>query len=409
MKICKKILVALIVLSTLSTTALAYDGDISITNNPLNLSTENLLEGKTVRIYASVTNTSTQDLLGVTRFYANGKQIGADQAISIFAGKTDDIFIDWIPGYGNYTLKVQIFPWEAEIDDPSNNIKTKEIFVKKDTDRDGTPDINDPDDDNDGLADEIDAFPTDKNEQYDTDGDGKGDNSDTDDDNDGVPDQFDDLPLDPNESTDTDKDGIGNVKDTDDDNDGLSDTDEENLKTNPLSKDTDGDGITDNKDHFPLDKTEWLDTDGDNIGNNLDTDDDNDGLIDIDDPFPLNKGPKIEIKNFPTTMGIFEKEILDASASYDEDGQITSYIWEIGGKKIEGNSINYTFFQTGEKDIKLTITDNNGESRSKDFQINVLNLRLYKQLAILLIIILLALAIQLKYISNAKNRKTNRL
>ena len=58
-----------------------------------------------------------------------------------------------------------------------------------DTDNDGLPDAIDPDDDNDGVRDENDAFPLDPSETSDYDGDGSGDNTDTDDDNDG----YDDL------------------------------------------------------------------------------------------------------------------------------------------------------------------------------------------------------------------------
>ena len=60
---------------------------------------------------------------------------------------------------------------------PNNNLVTKEIFVAQDTDHDGIPNNEDPDDDNDGVADENGRFPPYKNsEQYDTDGDGQGDN-----------------------------------------------------------------------------------------------------------------------------------------------------------------------------------------------------------------------------------------
>ncbi|MCH1473648.1 MAG: gliding motility-associated C-terminal domain-containing protein, partial [Bacteroidia bacterium] len=44
--------------------------------------------------------------------------------------------------------------------------------------------------------------------------------------------------------------------------------------------DSDGDGITDDLDAFPLDPTEWIDTDADGIGNNSDSDDDGDGFPD---------------------------------------------------------------------------------------------------------------------------------
>lgn len=388
-----------------TSTTLAYNGDISIDNNSINFSTSNLTEGKTVRIYSSVTNNSGKDLLGTTRFFANDKQIGGDQAISIFAGKTDDIFIDWTPlSYGNYKIAVKIYPWESDIDNPNNNWVVKEIFVIRDTDFDGLPNETDPDDDNDGVIDEEDHFPLNSDEQYDTDGDGIGDNTDKDDDNDGIPDEFDDMPLDPNENMDTDKDGIGNISDTDDDNDGLSDTEEENIKTDPLKIDSDNDGVNDKEDKFPLNKEEWADTDGDGIGNNTDTDDDNDGLTDENDEYPLNKGPVIKIDNENFTIGLMENATFDASPSYDEDGKILSYLWEIDGNEFkEGNAINHTFTKKGDHQLKLTITDNNGETRSSEFQISVINISLYKQLALILITILLAMLIYFKYIAEAKN------
>ncbi|MEK9749906.1 MAG: hypothetical protein VW333_14430, partial [Pseudomonadales bacterium] len=144
-----------------------------------------------------------------------------------------------------------------------------------DTDGDGKPDIayfvtdgvrstsvdearSDDDDDNDGVKDVNDAFPTDETEYLDTDGDGVGNNADTDDDGDGALDAADAFPLDASETTDTDGDGIGNNTDTDDDADGVKDT----------------------RDAFPLDPAEYLDTDGDGVGNNADTDDDGDGVAD---------------------------------------------------------------------------------------------------------------------------------
>ncbi len=55
--------------------------------------------------------------------------------------------------------------------------------------------------------------------------------------------------------------------------------------------DSDLDGVPDVLDPFPLDATEWLDTDGDGIGNNADPDDDNDGIPDELDPLPLDVDP----------------------------------------------------------------------------------------------------------------------
>ena len=118
-----------------------------------------------------------------------------------------------------------------------------------DIDKDGVPNNDDPDDDNDGVTDATDAFPLDPAEWADKDGDWIGDNLDADDDGDGVAD--------------------------DDNNNGIPDCDELDL---------DGDGVDRAKsvpwDAFPLDPKEWRDTDGDGTGDNADTDDDGDGYSD---------------------------------------------------------------------------------------------------------------------------------
>ncbi|MEZ5328912.1 MAG: thrombospondin type 3 repeat-containing protein [Verrucomicrobiales bacterium] len=118
------------------------------------------------------------------------------------------------------------------------------------------------DTDNDGVPDELDAFPNDPNETLDTDDDGIGNNADTDDDGDDVPDDEDAFPLDKTESADADKDGIGDNADPDRDND----------------------GVENDLDLFPLDPTEWADTDSDGIGDNADDDADGNGIPDADEP-----------------------------------------------------------------------------------------------------------------------------
>ncbi|MEK7673008.1 MAG: PKD domain-containing protein [Patescibacteria group bacterium] len=381
----------------------AFSGDLAIDLKDISFSTSNFLEGRSVRIYATASNLSSKDLLGVVRFFDNGKQIGGDQAISIFAGKNDGVFIDWAPGAGNHKVSVKIFPWQPELDNPSNNSIEDDIFVVQDTDHDGTPNATDDDDDGDGAKDSEDHFPLNSAEKKDTDGDGKGDNTDTDDDNDGVPDNSDEMPLDPNETLDTDKDGIGNIADTDDDGDGISDIDEENTGTNPSNSDTDADSVTDKKDAFPLDSKEALDTDNDKIGNNSDIDDDNDGLKDTEDPFPLNKPPVIALDDEDFTLDINNEQLFDATPSYDEDGEIVSYQWKVDDEIIkEGNAINIDFNKLGKHSVQLSITDNSGETVTKNFELNVMNLEFYKQIGLSVTGILLAMGIYFKYIAAAK-------
>ena len=62
-----------------------------------------------------------------------------------------------------------------------------------------------------------------------------------------------------------------------------------------LDADDDNDGVSDSGDEFPLDASEWLDTDSDGIGNNADPDDDNDGVLDEVDDDPLALTLKREV------------------------------------------------------------------------------------------------------------------
>jgi len=188
----------------------------------------------------------------------------------------------------------------------------------------------------------LDIFPLNQFEWADTDSDGIGDNTDNDDDNDGRSDNFDTFPNNRYEWTDYDGDKLGDNFDADDDGDGVCDTnsgssfiDNSNLNygqnhdigsisitnSNGLSVSIDHpsvlayltpsypliypsdlvnlsnshpsyDIVLDNcnllGDAFPLDPSEYLDTDGDTLGNNLDIDDDGDGYNDSVDAFELD-------------------------------------------------------------------------------------------------------------------------
>lgn len=380
-------------------TAFAAGGDMSITSENIRFGINNPLEGQVNTIYATVSNSSPNDLLGTVRFFVDGKQIQGDQPISIFGEASDGVFVNWIGTPGNHVIEVVILPWDNSEDNAANNRISTSKYVIPDLDRDGIPDAKDPDIDGDGVNNEDDHFPRNPNEQLDTDGDGMGNNTDKDDDNDEVPDEFDDLPLDPNESLDTDKDGIGNITDGDDDNDGISDNDEEKFGTDPANADTDIDGANDGEDDFPNDPEEQLDTDKDKIGNKLDTDDDNDGIRDEDDEFPLNKGAIIEISDDEQTIGLMEKHVFDATPSYDEDGKIVNYLWEIDSQTSqEGNAITHTFSEPGNHMVKLSLIDDKGQKVTKEFQVNVVNLSLYRQMIATLLVICLASIIYFKYI-----------
>ena len=157
---------------------------------------------------------------------------------------------------------------------PESIAEHTDLISDQDDDNDGLDDLSeasvgtssyDPDTDDDGFCDGLNSLhgvcthgpdPEPLNPQIpvDTDGDGLADNdfdglgpavADEDDDNDGYPDTEDDFPLDPSDWLDTDGDTVGDLSDTDDDNDGVLDTDENSAGTDTTLVDTDGDGICD--------------------------------------------------------------------------------------------------------------------------------------------------------------------
>lgn len=111
-------------------------------------------------------------------------------------------------GYETYELNL------TAVDEMGNRSPAMKVSVKMnddlaDTDNDGVLDINDPDIDNDGVANEDDRFPKDPNESKDSDEDGIGDNSDTDIDGDGIANDQDAFPNDSNCYTEESGDALG--------------------------------------------------------------------------------------------------------------------------------------------------------------------------------------------------------
>jgi len=220
----------------------------------------------------------------------------------------------------DFTGNVPQVTYTLTDDKGATDTATVDINILPDNDGDGIADVNDIDDDNDGIPDTVEGT-------GDTDGDGIPDSMDLDSDNDGIPDVIEAGGDDPDgdgqigtgDITDTDGDGLSDIADTDDggtaldnpdtDGDGIPDTQDLDSDNDGISDlveaggtDTDGDGVVDgytdaDGDGFDdgEDTTEGgtplanPDTDNDGVDDRLDLDSDNDGIQDVieaggDDP-----------------------------------------------------------------------------------------------------------------------------
>lgn len=309
-------------------TLAATAADLILSSDPLVITPNtDVMEGQTVRLYATVRNGGDHDLIGTVKFFTGGEQIGVDQPVSVKKGSlADEVFLIWKTTAGQHKISARLYPYETTGDNPNNNYVETSFFVDADTDGDGVGNRYDVDDDNDGLRDTEEATLGTNPLGSDTDGDGAGDKSDV-------------FPRDPTEQLDADSDKTGDNADPDDDNDGLPDTAEKSLGTNPnnvdtdgdgaascndlldkfpLNKDecqdTDGDGVGDNADAFPVDAAEQLDTDKDGVGNSTDADDDNDGYCDT---APATRGCQLHLDGTADAFPVDATEHLDS----DHDGK----------------------------------------------------------------------------------------
>ncbi|PJC01511.1 MAG: hypothetical protein CO073_03430, partial [Candidatus Komeilibacteria bacterium CG_4_9_14_0_8_um_filter_36_9] len=222
-----------------NTQAATYD--LKLESGDISFSESVLIAGSTVRVYARIYNTGTEDIAGYVTFYRGAAIVDDSQTVSVRPGNFADAWVDFQVPNTAFNVLARIQGTQPADQNTSNNeALTGLVTPDFDTDGDGIANSIDPDDDNDSL--------TDLQEQQ------LGTNPlDTDSDNDGASDSQDAFPLNSNEQLDTDNDTIGNNADPDDDNDGLVDTEEISLGTNPLLADSDGDGVNDKNDFYPLD------------------------------------------------------------------------------------------------------------------------------------------------------------
>ncbi|MAK77837.1 MAG: hypothetical protein CL992_00945, partial [Euryarchaeota archaeon] len=244
---------------------------------------------------------------------------------------------------------------------------TISLLILIDSDGDGTPDVDDLNDDGDDWLDaeeeECGADPLDADDMpLDTDGDWDCDTIDDDDDDDGVLDVDDDFPLDPDEDTDTDDDGKGNNMDADDDGDTWPDVRELNCGTDPLDSsdvpvdldgdgmcdvvlsDTDGDGVVDDQD-LCEGHDDAVDIDGDGTPDGCDAlvDSDSDGVADLDDQCP-GHDDSIDIDQDGTPDGCDEavSTVADGPDDTNATTNLTDNVNNATGSNVSDSDSNAT-------------------------------------------------------------------
>lgn len=75
---------------------------------------------------------------------------------------------------------------------------------------------------------------------------------------------------------------------------------------------------------------------------------------------PINQPPVADFINYPMFPEVNQEITFDASSSYDPDGYITSYLWNINGNSFSTRTVNISFPTFGYFSIYLNVTDNNG-------------------------------------------------
>ena len=111
------------------------------------------------RIYVALRNNTPNDLTAVVHFADNGKKIGSSE-VSALSGRLVEAWVDWTPTFGEHTItatvrdaELHIIGGENQSIDISAIIAEDTLIVDYDTDKDGTGNETDLDDDNDGVSD----------------------------------------------------------------------------------------------------------------------------------------------------------------------------------------------------------------------------------------------------------------
>lgn len=77
------------------------------------------------------------------------------------------------------------------------------------------------------------------------------------------------------------------------------------------------------------------------------------------------------VMSYPSAIYVNESMAFNGSQSYDSDGTITNYTWNINGTIKYDAVVNHTFTETGDYWVNLTVTDNDGATDFSNTTISV--------------------------------------
>lgn len=138
----------------------ALAATISFATSPLWLSETRVPAGKSVTVSTAVMKTGDEKVTGGVTFYANEKQIGFSD-FSLPAHTYGAVAsVSWVPAPGAYAISAKITraviarDGKEEMLTTETEVRSSDVLVVLlDTDADGIPNVDDPDDDNDGVSD----------------------------------------------------------------------------------------------------------------------------------------------------------------------------------------------------------------------------------------------------------------
>jgi PKD repeat protein len=94
-------------------------------------------------------------------------------------------------------------------------------------------------------------------------------------------------------------------------------------------------------------------------------------VVQVDEPAPMPQ-PPVAVISGPTSGLVGETLSFDGSGSSDSDGSIVSYDWDFGGGTVSsGITVTHVYTQTGDYQVTLTVTDDDGLTASTGHMVQV--------------------------------------